>query len=409
MDFQDSPKEAEFRAKVQAFLKENAQDHLVEKRGIGDDVDDGVARAKAWQVCKADAGFACLLWPEAYGGPGATPIEAVIYHQEEMKYSLPRGVFEIGQGMAGPVMMMYATEEQKAQYLPPMLRGEEIWCQLFSEPAAGSDLAGLKTRAIQEGDKWVVNGQKVWTTGAHFCDYGILVTRHDPTLPKHSGLTYFFLDMKSPGVEIVPIKQISGSSHFCEVFFNDVEIPDSQRLGGIGDGWSVALTTLMNERLAVGDAPPPDVDELVELAKIIQIDGKPAIKHDAVRSKIADWYVQARGLQYTKYRTMTALSRGATPGPEASIAKLVGALKLQDIAAFAMDLEDMGGIITDEAAAPLSAIFQMAYLGSPGLRIAGGTDEILRNIISERVLGLPPDIRVDKKVPFNELPSGSAT
>ena len=240
-----------------------------------------------------------------------------------------------------------------------------------------------------------------------FCDYGILVVRHDPTLPKHRGLTYFFLDMHSPGIRIERIKQISGGSNFCEVFFEDVRIPDSQRLGGIGDGWGVALTTLMNERLAVGDAPPPDADELFRLAKELTIDGAPAIEQSSVREKLAEWYVQMQGLKFTKLRTMTALSRGQTPGPEASITKLVSASKLQDIGAFAMELEGMGGILMDPDAVPAEAQFQNAFMYSPGFRIAGGTDEILRNIIAERVLGLPPEIRVDKEKAFSQLPTGA--
>ncbi|MFP6615595.1 MAG: acyl-CoA dehydrogenase family protein, partial [Candidatus Hydrogenedentota bacterium] len=356
---------------------------------------------------KAEAGYAVILWPKEFGGRAGTPIETAIYREEEAKYAVPRGFFEIGIGMAGPTMMSYATQEQNERYLPKMRSGEEAWCQLFSEPGAGSDLAGLKTRAIQEGDEWVINGSKVWTSGAHYSDYGILVVRHDPTLPKHRGLTYFFIDMHSPGIRIEPIKQISGSSNFCEVFFEDCRVPDSQRLGGIGDGWGVALTTLMNERLAVGDAPPPDADSLFTLAQELTIDGAPAIENVAVREKLADWYVQMQGLKFTKLRTMTALSRGQTPGPEASITKLVSASKLQDIGSFGMDLEGMGGILMDPDSVPLEAQFQGAFMGAPGFRIAGGTDEILRNIISERVLGLPPEIRVDKEKAFSALPTGA--
>lgn len=407
MDFNDTATEAEFRTDIRAWMAENAPKFVIDK-SIEEDEAAGLARAKGWQKTKADAGYACLTWPEEYGGGGFSPIFNVIWEQEEAKYEVPRGYFAIGIGMGGPTMMKYAPREVNERLLPKMRTGEDVWCQLFSEPSAGSDLAGLKTRAEREGDEWVINGQKVWTSGAHYSDYGILVTRHDPTLPKHMGLTYFFVDMKAPGIEIVRIKQISGASNFCEVFFNDLRIPDSQRLGEVGDGWSVALTTLMNERLAVGDAPPPDFDQLFELARTARIDGKPAIENGAVRQKLADWYVQARGLKYTKFRTMTALSKGQTPGPEASIGKLVGASKLQDIASFAMDLEGMGGVMMERDRTPQEAMFQQAYLASPGLRIAGGTDEILRNIIAERVLGLPPDIRVDKKVAFNELSSGPA-
>jgi acyl-CoA dehydrogenase len=308
--------------------------------------------------------------------------------------------------MVAPTLLGYGSEEQRRRFLEPLWCGEEIWCQLFSEPAAGSDLAGLRTRAEKKGDGWVINGQKIWTSGAHYSDYGILVTRSDPNVPKHKGLTFFFLSMKSPGVEIRPIKQISGQSHFNEVFFTDVRIPDSQRLGPVGAGWQVSLTTLMNERLAVGDAPGPDFTEIFELARGLELEDGPAIKNPAVRDKLADWFVRAQGLKYTKFRTMTALSRGETPGPEASIGKLVSATKLQEIASFGMDLLGMGGVMTDEAALPANALFQQALLYSPALRIAGGSDEILRNIIAERVLGLPADVRVDKDLPFNQLPTG---
>jgi alkylation response protein AidB-like acyl-CoA dehydrogenase len=288
-----------------------------------------------------------------------------------------------------------------------MVRGEEVWCQLFSEPGAGSDLAGLRTRAVRDGDEWVINGQKVWTSGAHYSDFGILVTRHDPTLPKHKGLTYFFLDMKSPGVEVRPIKQISGASDFNEVYFTNVRIPDSQRLGEVGSGWQVSLTTLMNERLAVGGAPPPDAAELMKLAQRIEVDGVKAIEDPATRAKIAEWYVEAAGLTHIRSRSLTALARGETPGPESSIAKVVSAPKLQEVSSYGADLLDMAGVLTDPAQTLSDALFQSGYLYAPGLRIAGGTDEILRNIIAERVLGLPGDIRVDRGKPFNEIPGGS--
>lgn len=410
MDFNDTPAEATFRAEVKEWLAENASVYLgadTHSSRLRTDYKEDLARAREWQAKKAEAGYAVILWPENYGGRAGTPVETAIYREEEAKYPVPRGFFEIGIGMAGPTMMKYATEKQNERYLPKMRSGEEAWCQLFSEPSAGSDLAGLRTRAIQEGDEWVINGSKVWTSGAHFCDYGILVVRHDPTIPKHRGLTYFFVDMHSPGIRIERIKQISGGSHFCEVHFEDVRIPDAHRLGGIGDGWGVALTTLMNERLAVGDAPPPDADKLLELTQSLTIDGAPAIENTAVREKLADWYVQMQGLKFTKLRTMTALSRGQTPGPESSITKLVSASKLQDIGAYAMELEGMGGILMDPDTVPNEAQFQGAFMSAPGFRIAGGTDEILRNIISERVLGLPPEIRVDKEKAFSELPTGA--
>jgi len=303
-------------------------------------------------------------------------------------------------------MMAYGTPEQLERHVRPALRGEEVWCQLFFESAAGSDLAGLRTRAERSGDDWIINGQKIWTSGAHFADFGIIVTRTDPGVPKHQGLTFFFLSMKSPGIEVRRIKQISGTSNFNEVFFTDVRVPDSQRLGNVGDGWKVSLTTLMNERLAVGDAPGPDFDDIFALARSLELDEGPAIRNAAVREKLADWYVKTVGLKYTKFRAMTALSRGQTPGPEASITKLVSASKLQEIASYGIDLMGMTGAVMDGEIAPMEAWFQEALLYAPGLRIAGGSDEILRNIIAERVLGLPGDIRPDKDVPFRDLKSG---
>ena len=268
-------------------------------------------------------------------------------------------------------------------------------------------LRPVKTKAELDGDTWTINGQKVWTSGAHYSDYAILVTRSDFNAPKHKGLTYFFLDMKSPGIEVRPIRQITGGANFNEVYFTDVKIPDSQRLGEVGDGWKVALTTLMNERLAVGDASGVDFQEIFELTKESDFNGENAISNGGVREKLADWYCEYAGLKYTKMRNISALSRGDTPGPDASITKIVSANKLQDIANFGMDLMDNASIIKSDDKDDIRALFQGSLLGAPLIRIAGGTDEILRNIIAEQVLGMPQDVRVDKTVPFNEIPSGS--
>lgn len=408
MDFNDTPEEATFREEVRTWLAENAAEWVggTNRARRLAEPEEELKRAKKWQAKKADAGYAFIQWPVEYGGRGST-MQSVIYGQEESKYAVPGDVF-INSTFVGPTIMAYATEEVKKRFLPPMLRGEHIWCQLFSEPSAGSDLAGLRTVAEQDGDEWVINGQKVWTSGAHRADYGILVTRHDPTVPKHQGMTYFLIDMTLPGIEIVPIKQISGASEFCEVFFSDLRVPDSSRLGEIGDGWSVALTTLMNERFTTGSAHPPDVRHLLELATNTQLEDGPAIKNAAVREKLADWYVQTQGIKNIQSRTLTALSKGQSPGPEASIAKLVSASKFVDISSFGMDLQEMAGILVDPAQAEASAIYQQGFLGGPGSRIAGGTDEIMRNIIAERVLALPKDIRVDRELPFNQLPTGDA-
>jgi len=401
MDFNDTPAEARFREEAATWLSSNVP------------TDDAfwaltpLEQARLWQKRKYDDGWACLGWAPEWGGRGASPIEEVIWRQEEAHYELPTNFFLIGQGMIAPTLMAWATADDKARYLPPLASGEEVWCQLFSEPAGGSDLAALRTRAEPDGDDWIINGQKIWTSGAHYADYGVIVVRTDPTLPKHKGLSYFYIDMRAPGVEVKPIKQLTGDADFNEVYFTDVRVSDRQRLGDVGQGWQVALTTLMNERAAIGGGiGKMDVDLAIEIAQDVELDGQPAIENAAVRTRIADWYVQEAGLKYTGYRSLTALSRGALPGPENSIGKLVGAPKMQAMASFLMDLLGASGAITDEALAAKAGIIQRAYMGAPGMRIAGGTDEIMANIIAERVLGLPQEPRLDKGIPFNEVPTG---
>lgn len=413
MDLKDSQQEAAFRDEVRQWLDKNAKRREGQAASLRPayrgaqqrPISEQLKEARAWQTKKAKAGYAAITWPKEFGGLGGTPMQRIIYQQEESKYEVPGGFFEIGLGMCIPTLMTHGTKEDKERYVRPALYGEEVWCQLFSEPGGGSDVAASRTRAVRDGDEWVINGQKVWTSGAHFSDYGIIVVRTDPDLKKHEGLSFFYLDMKTPGIEVKPIRQISGGSNFNEVFFTDVRVPHSQMLGEEGEGWKVALTTLMNERLAVGMGGGADWPELLQLARNHSLNGKPALAHDYVRQKIADWYTQTRGLQNVRMRTYTALSQGQTPGPENSIIKVVSAAKMQDLGAFAMEIEDMGGVM-NEADESTDAAFQAQWVGSAGFRIAGGTDEILRNIIAERVLGLPPDMRADKNLPFKDIPSG---
>ncbi len=397
MDFSDTPEEQRFRLEARKWLEQNVptREELLAQS-------NDIERCKLWQKRKYDANWACIRWPEEYGGRGASAIESVIWNQEESKHPVPAGVFEIGQGMAGPTLMAWGTEEQKQKYLPPLASGEHIWCQLFSEPVAGSDLAGLRTKAERDGDDWVVNGQKIWTSGAHFSNYGILVVRTDPEVPKHQGLTYFMVDMKTPGIEVRQIKQISGAAYFNEVFFTDVRIPDSYRLGKVGDGWKVSITTLMNERAVIsGTVGGVNFERLLRLVQNLNLDDRPAIENAHVRAMLANWYCQESGLRYTGYRSLTALSRGEIPGPENSIGKLVGAPKSQEMASFALDLMEMCGALEDVD----DARYFQSFLNSPGARIAGGSDEIMLNILAERVLGLPQDIRVDKGIPFSQVPT----
>jgi alkylation response protein AidB-like acyl-CoA dehydrogenase len=407
MDFDDTPEEAAFRAEVHDWLAQHAKPA---REGRNDEMrlggtPESLAEAKAWQAKKAAQGYARITWPKEFGGLGGTAIQQVIYNQEEAKFDVPSSYpFSIGLGMCIPTLMAYADSETVARYVAPALRGEEIWCQLFSEPAAGSDLAGLRTRAAKDGTGWVLDGQKIWTSGAHYSDYGLVLARTDFAARKHKGLTMFFISMHAPGVETRPIRQASGGANFNEVFLTAVRIPDSQRVGEAGQGWTVALTTLMHERLAVGGGQGGGIDvaELLALARELEIEDGPALLNAHVRERIADWYVRSAGLKYTTWRTMTALSRGQQPGPEASIAKIVVASKLQELCAFALELQGESGALKG-ADAPFNGAFQLGWMSAPGLRIAGGTDEILRNIIAERVLGLPPDIRVDRDVPFNRL------
>ena len=403
MDFNDSPAEAKFRTEAATWLKDNAPS---EAELAGKSL---MEQGKYWQKKKSEAGWACIRWPKEYGGRDADAIQQVILNQEEAKVNAPNtGMFSIGQGMAAPTMMTWATDEQKQRYLPKLASGEEIWCQLFSEPAGGSDLAALRTKAVRDGDDWIINGQKIWTSGAQYSDWGILVLRTDPNVPKHQGLSYFFIEMNSPGIEIKPIKQISGASGFNEVYFTDVRISDSQRLGEVGQGWQVAITTLMNERASIGGGgSAAGFKTAMELAKTIEIDDEPAIKNKSVRAQLANWYVQESGLKYTGYRSMTALSKGEIPGPENSIGKLVGAPKTQDLASFAIDLMEQAGVMWAPGNDDFDNLFQSTYMSIPGLRIAGGTDEIMANIIAERVLGLPQDVRLDKGIPFTDVPTSS--
>jgi alkylation response protein AidB-like acyl-CoA dehydrogenase len=407
MDFNDTAEEAAFRAEARAWL-ETTLGPAGDRSGPRGENAAYLSAAKAYQAKKAAAGFAGLTWRKDVGGRELAPIFSVIFSQEEQKFEAPVAPFAIGLGMCIPTVIAFHSPEKVKRYVGPALRGEEIWCQLFSEPGAGSDVAGLKTRAVRDGDDWIINGQKVWTSGAHYSDFGIVLVRTDPEKEKHKGLTMFVINMKAPGVEVRPIHQMSGGSNFNEVYFTDVRIPDSERLGEVGNGWNVALVTLMNERLAVGGSAGPEYAEILELARNTPSpSGRGSLLQDqAFREKLAGWYVSAEGYQLGKYRTMTALSKGETPGPESSIGKILNANRMQDLANAAIEAEDHYGIIADADLAPLQGAFHNAYMWAPGLRIAGGTDEILRNIIAERVLGLPQDVRVDKGVAYKDLPTG---
>jgi alkylation response protein AidB-like acyl-CoA dehydrogenase len=406
MDFHDSPQEAAFRAEARAWLRSNAPKHELASNEPYDEA-KLVARGRSWQRCKADGGYAAILWPPELGGRGGTAIEEVIFAEEEGRYHIPTGPFiGIGLQMAVPTVMAHGTPEQVARLASPTLRGEYTWCQLFSEPGAGSDLAGVRTRAIRDNDGWIVNGQKVWSSWAHHADWAILLARTDPTIPKHRGLTFFVLDMRTAGIEVRPIRQISGKSDFNETFLTDVRIPDTNRIGPIGGGWKCAMTTLMSERVGSGTDMGDGLalSTLIEMARSIPRDGRSSLEDASVRRKISRWYAQEQGLKYFGARLLTQVSKGRPLGAEAALAKLVYASKLQEMACFAMELQEFAGVFAAPLNSPQANVFN-AYFWSAAMRIAGGADEILRNQIAERILDLPGEIRADRDVPFDQLPA----
>ena len=405
MDFKDTPEQAQFRQQVQQWLQNNAQPKDPNQGPRGQE--GRFEEAKIWYAKIAEAGYSCIDWPEKYGGAGLTYIHKVIWSEEVAKYDTADGYFVIGMGNCGPAIRYFCNDEQKQYFLPRMASAEDVWCQLFSEPAAGSDVAGLRTQAKQ-GDQgnWLINGQKIWTSGAQYSDYGVVLCRTDPEVSKYSGLTMFMIDMKQPGVEVKPIKQMDGGQHFNEVFFNDAVIPDNYRLGEIGGGWQAALVVLMNERMAIAGIAPDGYHEFLNFARNTYIAGEAIAKNPQVRERLANWHCLHAGVKAAHYRMLTTVSNGGTPGAEGAMGKLVGGKMNQDIAHFSLQLMGEAGLIHDSDMAPMQAQFQRAILYSPGIRLAGGTDEIMRNIIAEQILGLPQEPRADKGMAFNQIPTG---
>ncbi|MET0378010.1 MAG: acyl-CoA dehydrogenase [Spongiibacteraceae bacterium] len=392
-----------YRQRIRTWLAPYAAEFgAAARRGLSMDAD--IKLARRWQAIKAANGYAAINLPALYGGGGGTELEKIIFAAEESRLGLPSEYFVISLGMPVPIMLLWATEEQKQKYVPPAIRGETLWCQLFSEPAAGSDLAGVRLRAIRDGDNWILRGQKVWNSYAQYSDYGILVARHDTSVAKHAGLTYFFVDMRAAGVEVRPIKLLTGHSEVNEVFFNDVVIPDSYRLGKVGDGFKIAIQTLMIERYAGADesAFGPALEEFVALLGDAEFNGRPALESDLVRSEIAEWMILQGGVRAIQAKALGAIERGAAPGPEASIFKpLLCALRSR-ISTLAMDV--LGPMaMADNPRLKSGDRDQRAWLALPSVRIAGGTDEMLANTIAEKILGLPQDYRPDKGIPFDQI------
>ena len=404
MDFEDTPEEAAFRAEARSWLEA----HAIPK-GHADDFSAGVwtnaytedvyvKRCREWQGRLAEGGFAGITWPAAYGGRGGRPIEAAIFNQEQARFGVSNGVFAIAIGMVGPTILAHGTDAQRARFLPAMLRGDEVWCQLFSEPEAGSDLASLTTRAEREGDEFVVTGQKVWTSVAERAEWGILLARTDTDVPKHRGITYFLLDMATPGIEIRPLRQMTGHAHFSEVFLDGVRVPAANVLGAVGEGWKVAQTTLASERTAIaggsGGADPPG---LVALARTFGKAGDPL-----TRQSLVDAHLRSELLRFLRYRAQTALSQGTRPGAETSVMKLAYARFMQQMTTAAIHVQGATGML-DGPELPAGGVWTTKFLHAPSLRIAGGSDQVQANIIGERVLGLPSEPRPDRDVPFRDL------
>ena len=407
----ESAAEAAFRRQVQAFLER----HCSKRRNAAGQDDDShgpldaesealIAGAKAYQAALTDAGLSFLTWPKQHGGQDLTKRHAEIFNEVAAGYDIPNSIYQIGHGMCAPTILEFGTEAQKRDFLPTLMGGSEIWCQLYSEPGAGSDVASLQTRAIRDGDEWVVNGQKVWTSGAHYSDWGVLIARTNVEAPKHKGITMFILDMHSPGVEPKPLRQITGAANFNEVFLTDVRIPDSQRLGLVDDGWRLSVALLMNERVAIGASGGPrdgGVDPLIRKAR-----ENGSLKDPTVRQELMNVYIHQQLLSWLGQRTRAALQAGRAPGPEGSLGKLLAA----NIARMQSDL----GIAIAGAAGqawaagdPKGPRWATSVLSAPASAIAGGTSEIQKNIIGERVLGLPKEPQVDREQPFRELTVGT--
>ena len=413
----------DFEAEVRSFLDARATRKEEERAFVWGEGSDKVAlfdeksrereledlaTAQAWRAARFDAGLGWITGPAAYGGRELTHAHDRLYARLENQYVVPnQSFFTIGLGMVAPTIKDHATPTARDRYLRAMYRGDVVGCQLFSEPGAGSDLASLQTRAERDGDEWIINGQKVWTSGAHYADLGEIICRTDPTMPKHRGLTGFIVDMRAPGVEVRPLRQMTGGANFNEVFFTDVRVRDDHRLGDVNNGWNVALTTLMNERAAIGagggtGGPGGLLTRAIEMVRHFGLDTDPL-----VRQELAALVTHMRVASYTNQRAMDRMKSGQLPGPEMSIAKLAGTMNTRRLADFVAHV--LGVKLTADQGEWGTYSWNQVVLGVPGGRIAGGSDEVMRNIVGERVLGLPKDVGIDSTSPFKDLKVGTQT
>ncbi|XVQ08935.1 acyl-CoA dehydrogenase family protein [Spirillospora sp. CA-255316] len=383
----------EYGRRARAWLEANARD-------LPRDPD--LKTAKAFMATMYDAGYSGITWPAEYGGQGLSAAEERAFQEAARDISLPVGPFGIGFGMCGPTLLSIGTEEQKRRYIRPLLRGEEIWCQMFSEPGAGSDVASLQTRAVLDGDTWVVNGQKVWTSVARHADYGLLIARTDPDVPKHQGITMFVIDMHDPGVTVRPLRDMTGDAHFNEIFFDDVRVAPDQVVGEVNGGWSAAVTTLLHERVSIGMGAtrterPASYANMAEAAR-----KRGLLADPAVRDQLVDLYLAERAFDLFNARLSQEVKAGIQPGARGSVAKLL----LAELTVSGADVasEILGAdAVAYEGRSKIAAALSFA----PGMALGGGTNEIMRNIIGDRVLGLPREPQVDRGVPFRDLKVGT--
>ena len=392
MDFNFSPEEEAFRQEVRAWLQQNLPKDFDPEKIEAIDPEARFDFQRAWQKKAHEGGWVGIHWPKEYGGRGASLMEMFIFNQELAKVRAPRYANMLGLIMSGPTLIHWGTEEQKKRYLPKILSGEEIWCEGLSEPNAGSDLASMQTRAVEDGDFFVVNGQKVWTSYAHRANYIQLFVRTDPDSPKHRGISCLIVDMKTPGITVRPLVQITGDAEFNEVFFEDVRVPKANLIGPKDEGWKVLVTTLMHERAGIGSELPVhrQLAELTRLCRTVEINGQPANKDPAVRQKLAQFAAESQAITYNMFRSFSKRLKGNPPGPEGSINKLFGSDLNMRIAQFATELLGpyaqivYGSTYTiDHGRWPRAALWYRL------LTIGGGTSEIQRGILGDRMLGLP--------------------
>jgi alkylation response protein AidB-like acyl-CoA dehydrogenase len=412
LELSDSAAEAAFRAEAREWLSAHAPAFEAQFPAVpahlqaanspeeyGKHERQSHDAARAWQGELHRGGWAGIAWPKKFGGRGGTPIQTAIFAEEQARFNVSNGPLMVSINMVGPALMAHGTEQQQADHLEKIISGNEIWCQLYSEPGAGSDLASLRTKAVRDGEEYVVNGQKVWNSSARAADWAILLARTDADVPKHRGITYFIVDMRSPGIDVRPLRQASGAYHFNEVFLDDVRIPAANVLGDPGDGWNVARTTLANERAMIGGGGSRgQIPALIELARKNGRDGDPVI-----RQGIADVVTRNEILRYLGLRARTALSKGVPPGPEASVMKLLVGQFMTAASDLGLEIEGAAGMLAGSDA-PSNGEWQFARNSVWSVKIGGGTDEIQRNVLAERVLGLPREIQVDRDIPFRDLP-----